>query len=247
MVFSCILGYAQQTVPYTHQDSVAVPHSHPWKINLSTTYVTQHYWRGIGRSGLFGKAPALEPQITFSHDKWILGVFAGASFDNIYKTVMPFVIYKVTPEFAVAVQDIYSPGTNFWNSKPLDFDLYTSKHFVDYYMTYRFQKFPLQLKWATVVLGSDPNAEGKRNFSTYAEISSGIKINKWQFDGYVGGTPWKGLYAKEAGITNLEAKAQYNFVINQNVPFPVFVKVAHNPVAKTQHFIGGCTVNLNIK
>lgn len=160
---------------------------------------------------------------------------------------MPFVIYRVTPEFMVAVQDIYSPGTNFWNSKPFDFDLHTSKHFVDYYMVYKFSEFPLQLKWASVVLGYDPNADGKRNFSSYAEVSSGFKVNKWQFDGYVGGTPWKGLYAKEAGITNLEAKAQYNFVINKNVPFPVFLKAAHNPIAKQSHIVGGCTVNLAIK
>lgn len=246
-LFVSSFGFSQQNVAFEHKDSVVVPHPHPWKINLTATYVTQHYWRGIGRGGLFGKAPSLEPQVTFTHQKWTFGVFAGASFDNIYKTIMPFVIYRVTPEFSVAVQDIYSPGTHFWDSKPLDFDLYTSKHFVDYYMVYRFKDFPVQLKWATVFLGKDPNADGNRNYSSYAEISSGFKLNKLQVDGYVGGTPWKGLYAKEAGITNLEGKVQYNFVINKNVPFPVFIKVAHNPIAKTQHFIAGCTVNLNLK
>lgn len=221
--------------------------ANPMKISLSVTYVTQHYWRGIGRGGLFGKAPSFEPQITMMKNRWTFGIFAGASLDNIYKTVMPFVIYKVTPKFSVALQDIFSPGTNFWNSKPLDFDIITSKHFVDYYMVYRFKGVPIQLKWASIVLGKDPNEKGKRNFSSYAEISSGFKVNKWQFDGYVGGTPWKGLYAQEAGIINLEAKAQYNFAISDSLPFPIFVKVAHNPSAKTQHFIAGCTVILPLK
>ena len=247
LIFAVGFGFSQQTVHYEHKDSAAVPHPHPWKINLSATYVTQHYWRGIGRGGLFGKAPSFEPQITFTHQKWTFGVFAGASFDNVYKTVMPFVIYRVTPEFMVAVQDIYSPGTNFWNSKPLDYDLHTSKHFVDYYMVYRFKEFPLQLKWATVVLGKDPNADGNRNFSTYAEVSSGFKADKWQFDGYVGVTPWKGLYAKKAGVNNLEAKVQYNFIVSEKVPFPVFVRAAYNPITDKGIVVGGCTVNLALK
>lgn len=243
-------NYSQQLDKPTQKDNTIKPDvsvNNSWKINLSTTYVTQHYWRGIGRGGLFGKAPSLESQLTFSHRNLTLGVFGGASFDNIYKTLMPFVIYKVTPEFSVAVQDIYSPGTHFWDSNPTNFDIYTSKHFVDYYMVYRFKNIPLQLKWTTIFLGKDPNANGDRNYSSYAEVSTGMKVDQWQLDAYIGGTPWKGLYAKEAGISNLEGKIQYNFMVNKNTPFPVFIKVAHNPIAKTEHFIAGCTINLGLK
>lgn len=244
-VFVSCLCAAQQAESDTiiKTDTLA----HPIKITLSATYVTQHYWRGIGRGKLFGEAPSFEPQLTFAKNRWTFGISAGASFDNIYKTVLPFVIYSVTPEFSVAVQDIYSPGTNFWHSKPFDFNIATSKHFVDCYMVYRFKKFPLQLKWASIFLGKDANADGERNFSSYAEISSGFKMRGWQVDGSIGGTPWKGLYAIEAGITNLEAKIQYNFLIHKNVPFPVFVKLAHNPVSKMSHIVGGCTVNLKLK
>lgn len=244
-VFVSGFCFAQETESDTIRTTETV--ANPMKIILSATYVTQHYWRGIGRGKLFGDAPSFEPQLTFVKNRWTFGVSAGASFDNIYKTVLPFVIYSVTPEFSVAVQDIYSPGTNFWHSKPFDFNIATSKHFVDYYMIYRFKKFPVQLKWASIVLGKDANADGKRNFSTYAEISSGFKIRRWQADGYVGATPWKGLYAQEAGINNLEAKIQYNLVVHKNVPFPVFVKVAHNPISKMSHVVGGCTVNLTLK
>ena len=228
-------------------DSLPDPPKKPMKIVLNVTYVTQHYWRGLGRGPLFGRAPSLEPMITFSKNKWAFGLFTGASFDNIYKTAMPFVIYRVTPAFSVALQDIYSPGTRFWHTDPFNFNIHTSKHFVDYYMVYKFQKIPLQLKWASVVLGYDPKADGGRNFSSYAEVSSGFSVKKWQFDGYVGATPWKGLYAKKGGINNLEGKIQHNFIINKNVPFPVFIKVATSPVLKQSHFVGGCAVNLSIK
>ena len=231
---------------FTHALEVEEP-KNPLKITLSPTYVTQHYWRGIGRGKLFGEAPAFEPQITFAKGKWMFGLFAGASFDNIYKTAMPFVIYQVTPEFSVAVQDIYSPGAKFWDTNPFDFNLKSSYHFVDYYMTYRFRNFPLQLKWATVFLGKDPKPEGGRNFTSYAEIGYGVKYKKWQADAFIGTTPWKGLYATKAGINNLELKVQHNFVINQNVPFPVFLKAGYNPIAEKGVIVAGATVNLRIK
>lgn len=219
----------------------------PLKITLSATYVTQHYWRGIGRGKLFGNAPAFEPQLTLMKDKWTFGLFAGASFDNVYKTAMPFVIYQATPEFLVALQDIYSPGTDFWQKNPLDFNIHSSRHFLDFYMVYRFRSIPIQLKWASVVLGRDPKMEGGRNFSSYAEIGYGLKYKKWQTDAYIGVTPWKGLYAKKAGVNNMELKLQYNCVINQNVPFPIFLKATYNPISELTHVVAGATVNLRIK
>ena len=60
-----------------------------WKVVGNVQYVTQHYWRGLGRGPLFGQAPAFEPSITFLNKKWNMGVFAAGSFDGVYKTVMP--------------------------------------------------------------------------------------------------------------------------------------------------------------
>lgn len=51
-----------------------------WKFLGSVQYVTQHYWRGLGRGPLFGDAPAFEPSIAFSNLHWNIGVFAGGHF-----------------------------------------------------------------------------------------------------------------------------------------------------------------------
>lgn len=220
----------------------------PLKISLKATYTTQHYWRGIGRGGLFGKAPAFESSLSFFNKKWSIGLFAAGSLDNIYKAVIPSVLYKVTPQFLVAIQDIYSPGTKFWGSKPFDFDINTSDHFVDYFMVYRFKKVPINLKWASVVLGSDPNDDGNRNFSSYAEISSAYQYKNWKIAGAIGYTPWKGLYAKKAGFNNMEATLQYNFKLNDGkIPFPVYIKATYNTITEYAHFIAGTSVTLKIK
>lgn len=220
----------------------------PWKISLNAHYTTQHYWRGLGRGGLFGKAPAFESMLSFSNKKWHIGIFAGASTDNIYKALIPSVLYKVTPQFSVAIQDIYSPGTNFWNSEPFDFDIYTSKHFVDYYMVYKFKKVPIALKWASVVLGADPTKDGDRNFSSYAEISSAYNYKNWGISGAIGYTPWKGLYAKKAGFNNMEAKLQYNFKLyNGKIKLPVYIRGTYNTVTEYAHFIAGTSVTLKLK
>lgn len=222
--------------------------STPWHINLNAHYTTQHYWRGIGRGGLFGKAPAFESTLSFAKNKWLMGVFVGASMDNVYKTAMPFVAYKISSQFLVALQDIYSPGANFWKSEPFDFDMKKSKHFVDYYMVYKFKKIPIQLKWASVVLGGDPNKDGKRNFSSYAEIASNYSYKNWNVAGAIGYTPWKGLYAKKAGFNNIEATLQYSFKLHKGaIIMPIYVKATYNTITNYGHFLGGTSITLNIK
>jgi len=42
---------------FSNAQAVEEPEN-PLKTTLSATYVTQHYWRGIGRGKLFGEAPA---------------------------------------------------------------------------------------------------------------------------------------------------------------------------------------------
>jgi hypothetical protein len=241
--FHPIILIAQQT----NNNSPVADHQNPLQITIFSEYTTQHYWRGLGRGNLFGKGPAFESRIIFKQNKWTYGLFAAASFDNIYKTAMPFVIYNVNYQFSVALQDIYSPGKTFWQSDPLNFNINESKHFVDFYTTYKFKKIPLNLKWASVVLGYDPKEDGGRNFSSYAEVSTVHKFGRWQASGAIGVTPWKGLYVKEAGICNLETKLQYNFTTSETVPSCIYVKATYNTITNFSHFIAGATFTLKLK
>ncbi|WP_010663720.1 hypothetical protein [Marinilabilia salmonicolor] len=207
-------------------------------------YVTQHYWRGLGQGPLFGNAPAFEPSISFTGGKWNIGIFSGASFDNIYKCIMPWVQYSPTKGLTVGIWDIYSPGTDFWDTDITDFNLHTSDHYVDAILSYKFP-WNLQLKVATLVLGGDPNEEGKRNYTTYLEANYAYKKDQLSLYAAIGATPKKGLYAKEAGIINLEAKIQYTILPYENsIQLPVFMRVGYNPVDDYFQFVAGAIILL---
>ena len=221
--------------------SDSIPRS-DWKFLGSVQYVTQHYWRGLGRGPLFGDAPAFEPSIAFSNPHWNIGLFAGGTFDGVYKTVMPWINYSPLKNLWIGLWDIYSPGKKFWTTNPLDFSTATSKHFVDLMVTYQLPRFPLSLKAATVVIGGDRNAEGSKNFTTYLETSYLQRLNDFSIWCGVGVTPWKGLYASRGGVNNLELKLQYNFHLYKPLTLPVFSKFAYNPISEQFHFVVGANL-----
>lgn len=218
-----------------------------WTMVGNVQYVTQHHWRGLGKGAIFGEAPAFEPSVTFFNKHWNMGVFLGGSFDGVYKTVMPWVSFSPVKNLWIGIWDIYSPGKKMWTSeaKPFDFGLTTSNHFVDAMIFYQLPWFPLTLKWATIVAGKDPNAEGKRNFTSYAEISYGHRWNNFSIWGCVGATPWGGLYYKEkGGVNNLELKLQYSFRLYKPITMPLFVKAAYNPLAEKFLFLAGASITI---
>ncbi len=232
-----LLSCAVKTLPQSDTISRS-----DWKFLGSVQYVTQHYWRGLGRGPLFGDAPAFEPSISLYNKHWNIGVFAGGTFDGVYKTVMPWINYSPVKNLWIGFWDIYSPGRNFWTTNPFDFSLTTSKHFVDLLITYQLPWFPLSLKAGTIVFGYDPNAEGKRNFTSYYEVSYLQRWNDFSIWGGVGVTPWKGLYASRGGVNNLELKLQYNFQLYKPLTLPVFSKFAYNPISEQFHFVVGANL-----
>ncbi len=216
-----------------------------WTVVGNVQYVTQHYWRGLGKGPLFGEAPAFEPSVMFLNKNWNMGLFAAGSFDGVYKAVIPWISFSPVKNLWIGVWDIYSPGKKLWTSdaKPFDFGLTTSNHFVDAVVSYQLPWFPLSLKWTTLVAGKDPNAEGKRNFTTYTELSYSHRWNDFSVWGGVGVTPWKGLYHRaKGGVNNLELKLQYNFRLYEPITMPLFTKIAYNPLSEQFHFLVGANL-----
>lgn len=216
-----------------------------WTVVGNVQYVTQHHWRGIGSGALFGEAPAFEPSIAFFNKYWNVGVFAGGSFDGVYKAVMPWVSFSPVKGLWIGVWDIYSPGKEIWQKDPFDFGLTSSKHFVDATISYQLPWLPLSMKWATIVAGQDPNPDGKRNFTSYAEVSYVYNWRALGVYGYVGMTPWSGLYYREkGGVNHLELKLQYKFQLYKPVTLPLFVKFTYNPLAEKFLFVAGASITI---
>ncbi|OPZ26245.1 MAG: hypothetical protein BWZ00_01684 [Bacteroidetes bacterium ADurb.BinA174] len=250
-----ILAFLLSSIVST--DAQSDPKHSDWKFLGNVQYVTQHHWRGIGKGGLFGSAPAFEPSISFVNKNWNMGVFTAASFDNVYKAVIPWVSYSPVKNLWIGVWDIYSAGPAIWTHNPFDYSLCTSKHFVDAVVSYKLPWFPLTLKWATIVAGKDvnpedknkPDSEKRRNFTSYGELSYGHSWNDFSVWGCVGMTPFKGLYtsavgAGKPGINNLELKFQYNFKLYKPVTLPVFAKFTYNPLVEKFLFQAGASLTI---
>ncbi len=112
-------------------------------------------------------------------------------------------------------------------------------------ITYKFD-FNLGLKAATLFLGGDdPDKDGKANYTSYLEANYSYAWGQFSTYVAVGATPWKGLYSRnKAGIVNVEAKFQYNFVAYEKVSIPIYVRTCYNPIADYFQFVAGASVIL---
>ncbi len=219
-----------------------------WTVIGNVKYVTQHYWRGLGVGPLFGDAPSFEPSITFTNGKFSVGVSTGASFDNVYKAMIPWVFYSPVKGLKIGITDIYSPGTKFWDTDITDFGLTTSKHFIDASIDYTFP-FNLGFKWATLIAGFDPRPTDtinhKRNFTTYIEANYSYTFNRITASAAVAVTPWTGLYNKtKSGVNNIQATVKYTVPLYGKSSLPIWATAGYNPLDDYFQFLVGASIVL---
>lgn len=215
-----------------------------WKLIGVAKYVTQHYWRGLGEGPIFGKAPAFEPSVTITNGKFSAGVASGASFDNVYKCMIPWVSFSPVKGLKVSLSDIFSAGTNFWDTDIFDFDLHSSKHFVDLSIDYK-TDFNLGIKLATLVAGADrkPGEPDKRNFTSYCELNYVYTWERWSAAAAIGVTPWEGLYSRDkAGVNNMEATLKYKLPVYGKASMPVWIRAGYNSLANYFQFLAGASI-----
>ena len=137
-----------------------------WTVVGNVQYVTQHYWRGLGKGPLFGEAPAFEPSVMFFNKNWNMGLFAAGSFDGIYKVMMPWISFSPVKNLWIGVWDIYSRQEVWTSDAKPRFRLTTLPPRTRYLSTALFPP----LKCTTLVAGKTLTPR-EAYFTTYAELS----------------------------------------------------------------------------
>ena len=107
---------------------------------------------------------------------------------------------------------------------------------------------PVSLSWNTFVLGDDFNENGKRAFSSYAELAVPYEIGDLTLTGIVGAVPFRSdwTYGNETDsfkLTNVTLNATYNLSLD-NLELPVYAQFIRNPMTKSNYYVLGCVLNL---
>lgn len=213
------------------------------KFALGIDLVYPYMWRGIK---LNHNELAFQPYASYAFtDKLTFGVWATTNLSNSAKAYNEFdwyVSYQATPVTSVMLSDYYYNATIKSGGLRNSYFKYdaNSPHVMDLSILFDFSEndVPLEIQWNTIIVGNDFDANGKRAFSSYAEIgytytfeNAGVDlkpfigvavINKEGFYGY-----HKSGKAGTA-FTNVGLNLSKEIAFSENTKLPVFIRYTYN-------------------
>jgi hypothetical protein len=222
------------------------------KINITTDFVSRYIWRGLD----YGKAPSIEPTLSFTKGGFEIGAWGSYSTSGSYYELDPYVKYTLKG-FTLTFTDYFvndnalDPNhTNYFN-----YDEWTTNHILEGSLQYKGpEKFPISILVATYFYGNDRKVKIdtsnmsnvvttlQQNYSTYIELGYTVKCKNKSFDLFLGLTPSAGFYGNTFGVINTGITAYRNIEISNKFMLPVKASVIANPQARNLFLVFGFTL-----
>ena len=123
------------------------------------------------------------------------------------------------------------------------YDAHGTNHVFEANVGYDFG--PLSLQWFTNFAGNDgTNKDGKRAYSSYAEVAVPFKLSAIEWTATAGAVPWATTSYGISGfaVTNLSLKATKEIKVTDTFSIPVFGQVVGNPCSQKAYLVFGFTL-----
>ena len=208
--------------------------------DLGLNLQNMHTWHGFVVTPGFMLGSSI--QYTSNNEKFVGGLWGGASSNGSYREFSYYMNYSVTNDFTVSLisHNNYSDSEN---PDIFSYDKYTSPNFVDIVFEYNLpDKVPLTLYWSTILFGNGGDYEINNqgdvtdSYSNYAEIRYRFLTGKdVQFSVFAGSAfsfaTEKTFYSNKPSIVNTGLTLSYDVeLLNQE--FPVSATAFWNPESK---------------
>ncbi len=126
------------------------------------------------------------------------------------------------------------------------YDAHSTNHVFEANIGYDFGFASLQ--WYTNFAGNDgTNKDGKRAYSSYAEVVVPFKLASIEWTATAGAVPYATTYYNDwtsgFAVTNLALKATKDIRVTDSFSIPVFAQVAANPCTQKAYLVLGLTLH----
>lgn len=216
-------------------------------ISLGSDVVSSYIWRGSYNAGA-----SIQPFVALKTGGFSLTAWGSVDFTaSDYKEVDLTATYSIAG-FTFTVVDYYWTGAPNESVMP-DRNYFHfgegTPHMIEAGVAYCFgEKFPLTVSWNTMLLGHDKDAAtGKRNYSTYAEISYPFSVKTVDMNAWVGLTPWetRNMYGTTGfAVCNVGIGASKAIRCSKSFSIPIFTRLIWNPAKEDVNLVGGFTIAL---
>lgn len=195
------------------------------------TFQSLHIWRGVK----LGTAPAIEPSVTFSANRFSFNVWASATTNNSYSEIDLIPAYQFN-KFQLTLLDYYNPvlgETNQFLNFRQAYNRHSAELAIDNHSVEK-----QRLKWmiATFLLGDKNEVTGNPNYSTYIEIKYPFSCLGIETEPFVGLTPFRGYYADQFALVNTGISFSKKLELKLPFTIPLCLTFISNPNTK-QSFV----------
>lgn len=230
---SCSVMFAQEAVIEEEVESSKS------EISIGADLYSRYVWRGLD----FGSAPSIQPTFEYSHSSgFTVGCWGAFSTTGTYNEVDLYVGYEIKG-FSITLTDYFFPvstvpAQNF--EKYFNYDNATTGHLFEGTIGWEGpDNFPLTLLAGAFVYGGDKDANGKQNYSSYAELGYTFSTKAGKLQPFMGFTPSEGLYGNTMGFVNIGLSTEKEIKLSEAFSLPVSASVITNPQASNIYFVIG--------
>ena len=206
---------------------------------ISGDVVSQYIWRGQDLGSV-----SLQPTLGISYKGLSLSGWGsiGLSDPNDTKELDLTLAYTVGG-FNVGITDYWFDAGLDPDGRYFNYDAHGTNHLFEANVGYDFGMASLQ--WYTNFAGNDGiNKDGKRAYSSYAEVVVPFKFSAIEWTATAGAVPFATTSYGTTGfaVTNLALRAAKDFRVTDSFSVPVFAEIAANPCTQKAYLVLGLTL-----
>ena len=206
---------------------------------VATDVVSSYIWRGQDLG-----STAVQPTLGIGYKGFSLSAWGS------YGLVNPADTKEFDLTAAYTIGGLNIGVTDYWFNAGLDpearyfkYDAHGTNHVFEANIGYDFGFASLQ--WFTNIAGNDGvNKDGKRAYSSYAEVVVPFKLATVDWTATAGAVPFAtDFYATNGfAVTNLALKATKDIKVTDSFSIPVFGQIAANPCTQKAYLVFGLTL-----
>lgn len=206
------------------------------EFHLDGDFVTSYLWRGLKLGSV-----SLQPEMSLSWKGLSLTAWGSVGVsDKKDPSEIDLTLSYETGGLSFGIVD-------YWTDEKEKRYFYYKKdhtgHVFEGFVEYDFG--PVCASWQTMFAGSDLREDdGKREYSSYFEVSAPFTFVTCDWEATLGVVPWKTDYYEVNGfsVTNLSLRATKAIPITKKFELPLFGELAANPASQKMYFVFGFTL-----
>ena len=205
---------------------------------ISADFVNEYIWRGLKLGDI-----SVQPKLGVGYKGLSLTAWGNYGLSNVDDSKE----FDLTLDYTI--KGVSIGITDYWFSKGQDpdsryfkYDAHGTNHVFEAYAGYDFSF--ASVKWFTNFAGNDYNMNGKRDYSSYAEVNVPFRLAAVDWTGSAGVVPFKSkLYSTNGfAVTYLSLRANKEIRITDTFTVPIFGQVVADPCTQNAYLVVGLTL-----